>query len=79
MTLMQAVSVRLTQLLQEKNMTLNQLFLQSGVPKSTICNVLGCSYSSVKLRVLHEMCQGLSIELAEFFASPLFKEENLEP
>lgn len=38
-----------------------------------------CAYDSVKLRVLHELCQGLSIGLPEFFDSPLFDEENLEP
>ncbi len=79
MKLNQAVSRRLTQLLTEKNMTQYQLFIQSGVPKSTIGNVINCSYESVKLRVIHEMCQGLEIGLDCFFASPLFDETNLEP
>lgn len=83
MKLNEAVSQRLTELLAEKNMTQYQLFLKSGVPKSTIGNVVNCAYDSVKLRVLHELCQGLAIGLAigldEFFASPLFREENLEP
>ena len=34
---------------------------------------------SVKLRIIHEMCQGLEIGIDTFFASPLFKEDNLEP
>ena len=76
MKLNEAVSRRLTELLAEKNMT---QFLKSGVPKSTIGNVVNCAYDSVKLRVLHELCQGLSIDLNEFFDSPLFREENLEP
>ena len=79
MKLNQAVSMRLLQLLDEKSMTQYQLFIKSGVPKSTIGNVINCSYDSVKLRVIHEMCQGLGIGLDTFFLSPLFDENNLEP
>lgn len=79
MKLNQAISARLTELLKEKQMTLYQLFIKSGVPKSTIGNVINCSYDSVKLRVIHEMCQGLGISISEFFDSPLFQEGNLDP
>ena len=79
MKLNQAVSERLSELLTEKKMTQYQLFMHSGVPKSTIGNVINCAYDSVKLRVIHEMCQGLGIEITEFFDSPLFSEGNLDP
>ncbi len=75
----EAVSQRLVELLKEKGMTQYQLYIRSGVPKSTIGNVVNCAYDSVKLRVLHELCQGLEIGLNEFFQSPLFDENNLEP
>ncbi len=79
MKLNQAISQRLSELLTEKNMTQYQLFMKSGVPKSTIGNVINCSYDSVKLRIIHEMCQGMEISLPEFFNSPLFAENNLDP
>ena len=79
MQLNQAVSVRLSQLLQEKSMTQYQLFMKSGVPKSTIHNVIHGNYPSVKIRIIHEMCQGLGISLSTFFTSPVFDEENLDP
>ena len=79
MKLNQAVSARLTELLREKGMTQYQLFMKSGVPKSTIGNVINCSYDSVKLRIIHEMCQGMGIGIDTFFSSPLFDENNLEP
>ncbi len=75
----EAVSQRLVELLKEKGMTQYQLYIRSGVPKSTIGNVVNCAYDSIKLRVLHELCQGLEIGLNEFFQSPLFDENNLEP
>lgn len=79
MLLNEAVSSRLTELLNEKNMTQYQLYIKSGVPKSTIGNVVNRTYDSVKLRVIHEICQGLGIGLDTFFDSPLFDENNLEP
>lgn len=79
MQLNQAVSQRLTDLLKEKNMTQYQLYMKSGLPRSTIGNVVNCLYDSVKLRVIHELCQGLGISINDFFQSPLFEESNLEP
>ncbi len=79
MQLNQAVSVRLSQLLQEKSMTQYQLFMKSGVPKSTINNVIRGNYTTMKLSILHELCQGLGISLSTFFTSPVFDEENLDP
>lgn len=79
MRLNEAISLRLSQLLDKENMTQYQLYMKSGVPKSSISNLIRCIYTSVNLRVLHELCQGLGISLAEFFASPLFEEDNLEP
>ena len=79
MKLNQAISERLSELLREKGMTQYQLFMKSGVQKSTIGNVINCSYDSVKLRIIHEMCQGLEMSITEFFDSPLFAESNLDP
>ena len=75
----EAVSRRLQELLIEREMSQYQLFVKSGLSKSTISNIINCTYSSVTLRIIHELCQGLEISLSEFFASPLFEERNLEP
>lgn len=79
MKLNQAVSQRLQQLLTQRNMTPYQLSMRSGVPKSTIGNIVNCQYDSMKLRILHELCQGSQIDLTTFFDSALFEEDNLEP
>jgi len=75
----EAVSKRVLELLRERNMTQYQLFKMTGVPKSTISSIVNCLHPSVKLRIIHEMCQGFGIGIAEFFDSPLFDEDNLEP
>ena len=79
MKLNEAVSQRLQELLQERGMTQYQLSMQSGLPKSTIGNIVNCQYDSMKLRIIHEMCQGLGMNISEFFVSQLFDEDNLEP
>lgn len=79
MHLNEAVSKRVSELLAQRGMTQYQLFTKSGVPKSTINNILKCSYDSVKLRIIHEICQGFQISITEFFQSPLFDEVNLDP
>ncbi len=75
----EAISRRIRELLKERDMTNYKLYLKSGVPKSTIGNLINCTYDSVKLRVIHEICQGFGISITEFFNSPLFIEDNLEP
>lgn len=75
----QAISNRLLELLDKQGITQYRLYLLSGVPRSTINNIVLCAYDSVKLRIIHELCQGLNINISDFFNSPLFDEENLEP
>lgn len=79
MQLNEAVSKRLAELLSQRNMTQYQLYMKSGVPKSTIGNIINCAYPSMKLRIIHELCQGLDVSITDFFTSPLFDENNLEP
>ena len=79
MQLNEAVSARLKELLRERNMTQYQLYMRSGVPNSSIGNIVNCAYDSVKLRLIHEICQGLNINISDFFNSPYFDEINLEP
>jgi DNA-binding Xre family transcriptional regulator len=75
----EAVSMRLKELLVERDMTQYQLYMKSGVPKSSIGNIVNCAYDSVKLRLIHEICQGLNISISDFFNSPFFDETNIEP
>ena len=79
MQLNEAVSKRLAELLHKKNMTQYQLYKRSGVPKSTIGNIINCSYESVKLRIIHERCHVLEIKIYDLFDAPRVREDNLEP
>ncbi len=77
MLLNEAVSKRIKELCDEKGLTQYKLSMKSGVPQSTLSTVMKCSFPSVKLRIIYEICEGFEIDIKEFFNSPLFDRENL--
>lgn len=77
MTLSQAVSMRITELLKQRNLTQYALHKLSGVPQSTLSTIINCRFPGMKLRIIYEICEGLEITLEEFFNSPLFARENI--
>lgn len=78
MKLNEAVAYRIKELCKERGITQYQLHLKTGVPQSTLSTIMKCSYPSMKLRIIYEICDGLEIGLSEFFASEIFKRENIE-
>ena len=77
MTFIQAVSVRLQELLKEKDMKPYGLSMASGVSQTTIGDIKYLRNKSVSTKILYDLCQGLGIEITEFFDSPLFLSENI--
>ncbi len=77
MQLNEAVSKRISELLEEKSMTQYKLSMKSGVPQSTLSTIMKCSFPSMKLRIVYEICEGFEITMTQFFDSPLFDRENL--
>lgn len=51
---------------------------KTGVPQSTLSTIMKCEYPSMKLRIIYEVCDGLEINLEDFFNSDVFKRENIE-
>ena len=77
MQLNKAVSLRIKELLKTNNMTQYSLSLKSGVPQSTLSTIINCTFNSMKMRIIYEICEGFEISLAEFFNSPYFLRENI--
>ena len=77
MKLNEAISKRLTQLLEEKSMSAYALFVKSGVSQSTISDLKNMNNDGVNLRILYELCEGFEISIKEFFDSFLFTRENI--
>lgn len=77
MHLNEAVSKRICELCKQKNLSQYQLSMKSGVPQSTLSTIINCSFPSMKMRIIYEICEGLEITLKDFFDSPLFDRENI--
>lgn len=77
MNLAEALSMRLQELMEEKHLTAYGLFKKTGVSQTTIGDIKKKRNNGVNLRVIFELSQGLDIDLAEFFDSPLFKNNNI--
>ena len=74
----EAIACRIKELCKERGITQYQLHLKTGVPQSTLSTIMKCSYPSMKLRIIYEICDGLEIGLEDFFSSNIFKRENIE-
>ena len=67
MNLMNAISLRIKKLLQEKNINCCELAKLSGLSKQTIYNLLGNKNSYVKVKTLAKISKALNMKLYEFF------------
>ena len=78
MNLADAIAARIEELMQQYTVTQYKLSQLSGVSQSTISDIRLKKNKSVNMTIIHELADGLGLGLDEFFASPLFKRENIE-
>ena len=78
MKLSEAVAIRLGEIMAERGVTQYRLSILSGVAQSTISYLRNGKTQAINLVAIHEIMDGLGMELAHFFDSPLFKRDNLE-
>ena len=72
----EAVRLRILQLCREHNLTLNGLSACCGITQSTLNNIVSGRNNSATVSTLQKVCDGLDMDLAEFFCCDLFR--NLE-
>lgn len=75
MPLSEAIYKRIYELAKSKGLTFYALSQKSGVPRSTLSTLK--STKSIGTSIIYSICEGLEINLKEFFNSPLFERENL--
>ena len=66
------VKTRLLLLLEEKKMPIHKLAIESGVPPSTIKNILYGKSKNPGIVTIKMLCDGLNISLNHFFDSKEF-------
>ncbi len=72
-----AVIYRLEELIRQKDITVNEAAIRSGVPPSTLKNILYGQSKNVGVVTIKKLCDGLEITIPEFFGDSIFAE--LEP
>lgn len=77
MTLAKALSLRLAELMKKDQWTGYALSNATGVSEATISDIKNQRNVGVNVRIIFELCQGLGIDLATFFDSPLFRGDNI--
>lgn len=77
MTLAEALSARLEELLEQKGISQYRLSQLSGVSQSSIADIRLKRNKGANISVIYAISVGLGIDLPGFFDSELFKEENI--
>ncbi|MBP3360257.1 MAG: helix-turn-helix transcriptional regulator [Clostridia bacterium] len=68
--------MRIIELCESNNITINKLATISGVTQSTLSNITSGRNNSTTISTIKKLCDGLEISIQDFFCSDLFK--NLE-
>ncbi len=68
-----AVSDRLLELCEQKNLSVNALARISAVPPSTLKNIINGGSQNAGVVTLKKLCDGLEISLFDFFDTDTFK------
>lgn len=76
-TVNHALSLRIQELLAQKNMTRYRLAMNSGVTHSTLKNIIHETVKDNLLSTTILIAGGFDMTVSEFLNSPLFSEENL--
>ena len=76
MNIGEAVRLRILKLCSEHKITLNKLATLSGITQSTLNNVISGRNNSTTVSTIKKICDGLDLNIIDFFNSPLF--EDLE-
>ena len=69
----EAVKLRILQLCEIKDISVNRLSNISGVTQSTVNNIVSGRNNSTTISTIKKLCDGLDITLEDFFANDLFR------
>ena len=76
MRVSEAVRLRILELCQERDLSVNRLSGMCGLTQSTLNNIVSGRNKSSTVSTVKKICDGLDITIVQFFDCPLF--QNLE-
>lgn len=78
MTLNEAFSIRVRELLAEKKMTQYKLSQETGLYHSTLTYILNHKTKASNFKSMALIIRALDVSITDFFNSPIFNFDNLE-
>ena len=73
-----AVRLRILELCNENNITVNKLSTICGITQSTLNNIVNGRNNSTTVSTVKKICDGLDITIQEFFDSDIFRDLEQE-
>lgn len=68
----EAIRLRIMELCRENGLTVNGLSARCGITQSTLNNIVSGRNNSTTVATIQKVCDGLDMNLPEFFNSELF-------
>ena len=78
MYLKEAIVLRINELCNEKNITINKLSTICGITQSTLANWKVREKTNISTLTILRICRGLDMTIQEFFDVPLFQNNEFE-
>lgn len=78
MKLSHVLSLRILQLLEERDWYASTLSFRSAVPNNTLSNIISEKGTACNLLTVYNLCRGLDVHTGVFFGSNLFNFENVD-
>ena len=73
MNIGEAVKLRILDLCNQNEITVNKLAAISGMTQSTLSNIVSGRNKGVTVSTIKKICDGLDITVEDFFCSELFR------
>ena len=74
----EALQIRVLNLCDENELSLNALGAGCGITQSTLNNIVNGRNNSITIQTVLRICRGLGMELQEFFDDDLFRDIEQE-
>lgn len=76
MDLSKAIRIRITNLIEERNISISKLSTLAGISRSTLSKFMSGQRKIIRLDMVEYICEGLGIKLKDFFDDKIF--DNIE-
>lgn len=72
MKLVEAIAIRLTNVIKENGFSFYRIERTGGIDGTTVADIARGEYKSVKINTLYQILSTMGVSLKEFFDDPIF-------